>query len=129
MKSVIVIDSKNCNRPTYNFTLILPIFLQVSYDAFKEFLDSVGVTQSQPVPRQTFILPPSAESYYLKNLTPFTTYNINVTAKAANNDYRPPTRITVTTQMAAPRPMVRPDFYGVNTEKDEIAVSPMNFFL
>ena len=27
--------------------------------------------------------------------------------------YRPPTRITVTTQMAAPQPMVKPDFYGV----------------
>lgn len=82
----------------------------------------MGVTQIQPVPRQMHTLPPTTESFHLKDLSPFTTYNINVTAKPANGEYRPPTRITVTTQMAAPRPMVRPDFYGVINE-EEITVS------
>lgn len=101
-----------------------PISYQVSYDAFKEFVDSVGVTQIQPVPRQMHTLPPTTESFHLKDLSPFTTYNINVTAKPANGEYRPPTRITVTTQMAAPRPMVRPDFYGVINEEEITVMLP-----
>ena len=37
--------------------------------------------------------------------------------------YRPPAKITVTTQMAAPQPMVRPDFYGVRKQNQgEISV-------
>ncbi|XP_065213567.1 tyrosine-protein phosphatase Lar isoform X3 [Planococcus citri] len=99
-----------------------PISYQVSYDAFKEFVDSQGVTQSQPVPRKTIQLAPNVETTHIENLSPFTTYNINVTAKAADSEYRPPTRITVTTQMAAPLPMVKPDFYGVNNDEEMITV-------
>lgn len=91
---------------------------QISYDAYKEFVDAQGVTQSQPVPKKTEILPPDTDSFHISNLSPFTTYNINVTAKSAGAEYRPPTRITVTTQMAAPRPMVKPDFYGVINEEE-----------
>lgn len=36
-----------------------------------------------------------------------------MSAIPADHQYRPPTKITVTTQMAAPQPMVKPDFYGV----------------
>lgn len=41
--------------------------------------------------------------------------------------YRPPTRITVTTQMAAPQPMVKPDFYGV-VNGEEIQVNTLLLF-
>ena len=98
--------------------------LQVSYDAFKEFVDSQGVTQSQHVPRKTIQLAPNVETTNIYELCPFTTYNINVTAKAADAEYRPPTRITVTTQMAAPLPMVKPDFYGVNNEEEITVILP-----
>lgn len=74
------------------------------------------------MPKKIEILPPDTDSFHISNLSPFTTYNINVTAKSAGAEYRPPTRITVTTQMAAPRPMVKPDFYGVINE-EEITVS------
>ena len=52
-------------------------------------------------------------SYSINELSPFTTYNVNVSAIPPDRSYRPPTRLTVTTQMAAPLPMNKPDFYGV----------------
>lgn len=82
------------------------------------------MTQSQPVPRKVIQLAPNVETTHIENLSPFTTYNINVTAKAADTEYRPPTRITVTTQMAAPLPMVKPDFYGVNNEEEITVILP-----
>ncbi len=91
-------------------------------------MDAQGVTQSQPVPRKTQTLPPNSESFHISDLSPFTTYNINVTAKSANTDYRPPARITVTTQMAAPRPMVKPDFYGVNNEEITVGTCKILIF-
>lgn len=41
---------------------------------------------------------------------------MNVTAVPEGRNYRPPAKITVTTQMAAPQPMVKPDFFGVKKE-------------
>jgi netrin-G3 ligand len=49
-----------------------------------------------------------------QDLSPFTTYHVNVSAIPKDRSYRPPAKITVTTQMAAPQPMVKPDFYGVH---------------
>lgn len=115
-------------RASVFYAPVCGCMFQVSYDAFKEFVDSQGVTQSQPVPRKVLTFSPHIESTHIENLSPFTTYNINVTAKAADTDYRPPTRITVTTQMAAPLPMVKPDFYGV-TNEEEITVSFLGFFV
>ncbi|XP_073974776.1 tyrosine-protein phosphatase Lar isoform X4 [Rhodnius prolixus] len=90
-----------------------PINYKISFDAVKEFVDSQGITQIQVVPRRTALLEPNARSHTINELSPFTTYNVNVSAIPADHRYRPPARITVTTQMAAPQPMVKPDFYGV----------------
>ena len=53
-----------------------------------------------------------------QDLSPFTTYHVNVSAIPKDRSYRPPAKITVTTQMAAPQPMVKPDFYGVHKESE-----------
>ncbi|XP_037047701.1 tyrosine-protein phosphatase Lar isoform X5 [Bradysia coprophila] len=86
---------------------------KISYDAIKEFVDSQGITQTQIVQRNKIILKHHIKSHTINELSPFTTYNVNVSAVPSDESYRPPTKITVTTQMAAPQPMVKPDFYGV----------------
>ncbi|KAK9700492.1 EPTP domain [Popillia japonica] len=90
-----------------------PIHYKISYDAIKEFVDSQGMTQTQNIPRLEITLKQSARQHTINDLSPFTTYNVNVSAIPSDYTYRPPTKITVTTQMAAPQPMVKPDFYGV----------------
>ncbi|XP_044270221.1 tyrosine-protein phosphatase Lar isoform X7 [Tribolium madens] len=90
-----------------------PIKYKISFDAIKEFVDSQGITQTQKIERNEILLPDDARTYTINNLSPFTTYNVNVSAIPTDHSYRPPTKITVTTQMAAPQPMVKPDFYGV----------------
>lgn len=90
-----------------------PINYKISYDAVKEFVDSQGITQTQTVPKREILLKPSVRTFTINELSPFTTYNVNVSAIPTDYQYRPPTKITVTTQMAAPQPMVKPDFYGV----------------
>ena len=100
---------------------------QISFDAVKEFVDSQGITQTQIVPRRTILLEPDARSHTINELSPFTTYNVNVSAIPPDHHYRPPTRITVTTQMAAPQPMVKPDFYGV-VNGEEIQVNQYYYY-
>ncbi|XP_023318195.1 tyrosine-protein phosphatase Lar isoform X3 [Trichogramma pretiosum] len=90
-----------------------PINYKISFDAVKEFVDSQGMTQTQIVPRRTILLDANTLSTEVKDLQPFTTYNVNVSAVPPDQKYRPPSKITVTTQMAAPKPMVGPAFYGV----------------
>ncbi|XP_026465523.1 tyrosine-protein phosphatase Lar-like [Ctenocephalides felis] len=90
-----------------------PVNYKVSFDAVKEFVDSQGFTRSQTVPRREVVLPAHAKNHMIDELSPFTTYCVNVSAVPNDYQYRPPARITVTTQMAAPQPMVKPDFYGV----------------
>nr|XP_018903286.1 PREDICTED: tyrosine-protein phosphatase Lar isoform X3 [Bemisia tabaci] len=90
-----------------------PLNYTISFDAVKEFVDSQGMTQTQIVQRREIILKPEDTSYMINELSPFTTYSVNVSAVASDKEYRPPARITVTTQMAAPQPMVQPDFNGV----------------
>ncbi|XP_015116835.1 tyrosine-protein phosphatase Lar isoform X1 [Diachasma alloeum] len=90
-----------------------PINYKVSFDAVKEFVDSQGITQMQIVPRRVITLDPQATATTIDELQPFTTYNVNVSAVPPDSSYKPPAKITVTTQMAAPKPMVKPDFYGV----------------
>lgn len=102
-----------------------PIHYKVSFDAVKVFVDAQGITQTQNLPRREIIIPQNKLQYTINELTPFTTYQVNVSAVPAEctnaNCYRPPTKISVTTQMAAPQPMVKPDFYGV-VNKEEIQV-------
>ncbi|XP_029041866.1 tyrosine-protein phosphatase Lar isoform X4 [Osmia bicornis bicornis] len=90
-----------------------PMNYKVSFDAVKEFVDSQGITQTQIVSRRQLLLDPSVTTKTINELQPFTTYNVNVSAVPRDGQYRPPAKITVTTQMAAPKPMVKPDFYGV----------------
>ena len=79
---------------------VLCLVLQISFDAVKEFVDSQGITQTQNVPRQQILLEPTIQSHTINELSPFTTYNVNVSAIPSDHQYRPPTKITVTTQMA-----------------------------
>lgn len=90
-----------------------PIHYKISFDAVKCFVDSQGITQTQVIPRKEIIVQQHKTSHTINELSPFTTYFTNVTAVPADYSYRPPTKISVTTQMAAPQPMVKPDFYGV----------------
>ena len=93
---------------------------KISYDAVKVFVDSQGQGRTQIIPRKEVLLDHRETTVTIDELQPFTTYNVNVTAIPPDRSYRPPARITVTTQMAAPKPMVKPDFYGVLN--DEIQV-------
>nr|XP_022917798.1 tyrosine-protein phosphatase Lar isoform X3 [Onthophagus taurus] len=98
-----------------------PINYKISYDAIKEFVDSQGITQTQSIPKVEITLKHTVKSHTINDLSPFTTYNVNVSAIPSDYTYRPPTKITVTTQMAAPQPMVQPDFYGVlNAEEIQV---------
>lgn len=93
----------------------------------------------------------STRSHTINELSPFTTYSVNLSAIPADGAYRPPIRITVTTQMAgmltfyflslcpwrftrsffviaathtAPQPMVKPDFYGVVSGEEIQVILP-----
>jgi netrin-G3 ligand len=80
--------------------MVLCGIFQISFDAVKEFVDSQGITQMQNVPRRIIMLEPTVLSHTINELSPFTTYNVNVSAIPSDHQYRPPTKITVTTQMA-----------------------------
>ena len=95
---------------------LIPINYQISYDAAKEFVDAQGVTQTVRIPKITILVSHNTLEYTIKDLSPFTTYHVNVTAVPEGRSYRPPAKIIVTTQMAAPQPMVKPDFFGVKKE-------------
>jgi len=102
---------------------LTPINYKISYNAYKEFVDAQGVTQSTHIPTITILVSPKTNTYKINDLSPFTTYHVNVSAIPNDRSYRPPAKITVTTQMAAPQPMVRPDFYGVRKQNQgEISV-------
>ncbi|XP_069359159.1 tyrosine-protein phosphatase Lar isoform X5 [Maniola hyperantus] len=90
-----------------------PVSYKISYNAIKEFVDSLGMTQTQEIFKKEIVVKHDKTSYSINDLSPFTTYNVNISAIPNDKSYRPPTTITVTTQMAAPKPMVKPDFYGV----------------
>lgn len=76
-----------------------PIEYKVTYDAFKEFVDSDGMTQTQQFKPRELTVSQDRESVTVGELSPFTTYNVNVTAVAPDHSYRPPAKITVTTHM------------------------------
>ncbi|XP_035710661.1 tyrosine-protein phosphatase Lar isoform X4 [Folsomia candida] len=86
-----------------------PIEYKITYDAFKEFVDSDGMTQTQQFKAREMTVSQDREFITVGELSPFTTYNVNVTAVPPDHGYRPPAKITVTTHMAAPQPMVKPD--------------------
>lgn len=100
-----------------------PIGYKISFNAVKEFRDSQGVTQLQLVPVRVIELDRYVLSHTIDELSPFISYAVNVSAVPSDRSYRPPSRITVTTQMAAPQPMVKPDFFGVvNMQKIHVSI-------
>ncbi|XP_017884553.1 tyrosine-protein phosphatase Lar isoform X9 [Ceratina calcarata] len=114
------LDLRAPDSSTHSMTLswkppirLNPQNYKVSFDAVKEFVDSQGITQTQVIPRREILLDPTVTSTTINELQPFTTYNVNVSAIPRDGQYKPPAKITITTQMAAPKPMVKPDFYGV----------------
>ncbi|XP_055852476.1 tyrosine-protein phosphatase Lar isoform X6 [Episyrphus balteatus] len=101
-----------------------PVNYKVSFDAMKVFVDSQGFSQTQIVTKREIILKQTIRTHTINELSPFTTYNVNVSALPADYSYKPPTKITVTTQMAAPQPMVKPDFYGVVNGEEILVILP-----
>ncbi|CAH1716486.1 unnamed protein product [Chironomus riparius] len=101
-----------------------PIHYKISFDAIKVFVDAQGITQQQTIPRREVQIPQHKTSHTINELSPFTTYYVNVSAVPADYSYRPPTKISVTTQMAAPQPMVKPDFYGVVNHEEIQVILP-----
>ncbi|XP_025833935.1 tyrosine-protein phosphatase Lar, partial [Agrilus planipennis] len=101
-----------------------PIHFKICFDAVKEFVDSQGITQTQIIPKVEKIVEYNLRFYTIDDLSPFTTYNVNVSAVPSDVSYRPPAKITVTTQMAAPQAMVQPDFYGVENGEEIQVILP-----
>ena len=110
-----IFKTVNCKRFVVLYRAI-PINYQISYDAEKEFVDAQGVTQNVKIPKVTILVSHNTLEYTVKDLSPFTTYHVTVTAKPEGRGHTPPAKITVTTQMAAPQPMVKPDFFGVKKD-------------
>lgn len=77
-----------------------PLKYKISYDSEKQFVDSTGITQTQIVPPRTIFVESHVHNYTVTDLSPFTTYRVNVSAVPQDNSYRPPTKTTVTTGMA-----------------------------
>lgn len=88
-----------------------PVKYQITYGANKEFYDSQGVLQRMKIEPVTIYESAAITEYKLTKLMPFTTYQVNVTTIASDDGhvYRPAAKIIVTTAMAAPKPMVKPD--------------------
>ncbi|XP_049275011.1 receptor-type tyrosine-protein phosphatase delta isoform X3 [Rhipicephalus sanguineus] len=98
------------------------IKFNISYSAHKEFYDSRGSPQELPIPPQSVLLEIGTTNFTIENLIPFTSYKVNLTAVPRDGSYRPPAKIMVTTAMAAPKPMVKPDAIWHISNGDEITV-------
>ncbi|CAG0919767.1 unnamed protein product [Notodromas monacha] len=96
--------------------VMTPMQYRIAFDAVKEFVDAGGMTQRRKIPARVMLVGPDVYSKHIEDLTPFTTYSVNVTAIPKDSSFRPPARIQVTTMMAAPKTMVKPDSLGVTTE-------------
>ncbi|XP_071033354.1 tyrosine-protein phosphatase Lar isoform X4 [Parasteatoda tepidariorum] len=100
------------------------VMYKISYSAHKEFYDSHGVLQELPLPAKSELQPATITELKVDNLMPFTSYQVNITAIPQDESFRPPAKITVTTAMAAPKPMVKPDSYGVHNNMEISVVLP-----
>lgn len=105
-------------------TKLDPVMYRITYAAHKEFYDSQGMLQELPIPMQELKLLPNVSQVTIDYLMPFTSYQVNVTAIPDDGSYRPPARITVTTAMAAPKPMVKPDSMGSSNGKEITVILP-----
>lgn len=101
-------------------TKLNPVGYKITYEAHKEFYDSLSMLKTLTIPPSDIRVNASITQYTIENLMPFTSYQVNVTALPADGTYRSPARKTVTTAMAAPKPMVKPD--SINVLNNEINV-------
>ncbi|XP_054706437.1 tyrosine-protein phosphatase Lar-like isoform X2 [Uloborus diversus] len=97
---------------------------KIAYSAHKEFYDSHNVLQELPIPPQVIYVEATVTELRVDNLMPFTSYQVNITAIPQDESFRPPAKITVTTAMAAPKPMVKPDSFGVANNMEITVVLP-----
>ena len=105
-------------------TKLDPLKYKITYGAHKEFYDSQGMLQELPLPEMTVFVNADQHEHTVDHLMPFTSYQVNVTAIPADESMRPPAKITVTTAMAAPKPMVKPDSLGSQNGKDITVILP-----
>lgn len=101
-----------------------PLMYRITYAANKEFYDSQGMPQELAIPLQEIKLDSNVTQFTIDHLMPFTSYQVNVTAVPKDSSYRPPAKIRVTTAMAAPKPMVKPDSLGSQTGKEITVILP-----
>ncbi|KAJ8964749.1 hypothetical protein NQ317_008054 [Molorchus minor] len=64
-----------------------PVKYKIAFDAIKEFVDSQGITQTQNIPKVEVILNADVRSHTINELSPFTTYHVNVSAIPTDNSY------------------------------------------
>lgn len=105
-------------------TKLDPVKYRITFSAHKEFYDSQGMLQELPLPIQIVDCSSDENQKTIDHLMPFTSYQVNVTSVPMDESYRPPARITVTTAMAAPKPMVKPDSLGSEDGKQIIVILP-----
>ncbi|KAF4525355.1 hypothetical protein B566_EDAN007837 [Ephemera danica] len=67
---------------------------QIALEATKQFVDAQGITQTAVVPKRTIMLDYNTLNHLVGDLSPFTTYSVNVSAVPSDLTYRPPARIT-----------------------------------
>ena len=86
-----------------------PVKYKITYGAHKEFYDSQGLLQRLSIGAKMIYVTSDTTEYKITRLMPFTTYQVNVTAISSDEQFRPAAKLIVTTAMAAPKPMVKPD--------------------
>lgn len=89
---------------------------EISYDGYKEYYDEYGKLQKFSIASRSTVVDPHTTEYPVYDLMPFTSYSFNITAVSADEQYRPAAKITVTTAMAAPKPMAKPSIVGLGGE-------------
>ncbi|RWS23299.1 Tyrosine-protein phosphatase Lar-like protein [Leptotrombidium deliense] len=105
-------------------TKLNPVRYKITYGAHKEFYDSQGVLQELPFWKNTIYVNSNITEHKIEGLMPFTSYQVNVTAIPGDESFRPPAKITITTAMAAPKPMVKPDSLGSQNGQELIVMLP-----
>lgn len=99
-----------------------PIGYNITYGANKQFFDAQGTFKTLTTAPKTIRVPANATTYTITDLIPFTSYQVNVTAIPIENTYRPPAKLIVTTTVAAPKPMAKPDIISSNGREINVAL-------
>lgn len=103
-------------------TVLNPVGYVISYGAHKEFYDSQGLLQYISIEPISISVNSSVFEYTLEDLIPCTSYQVNVTGVPPDGSFRPPAKKYVTTEIAAPKPMVRPDEIGIQDGKINVII-------